>query len=484
MNPETKQRRKVGEKRPKGGFNLKLSTKEKLGTIAIEKAVDYLRKDPQKRLPELLSMVEKLDRKKLYARTYQNLRNAFEDEDNNWTKLIYNIIENIDPQIVKKFLVNVVLYSGMFGYELQKESRLKYQCNIPWAVLMDPTSACNLHCTGCWAAEYGHQNNLSLETMDRIITEGKELGTYIYIFSGGEPLVKKEQILDLCRMHPDCVFLAFTNGTLVDDAFAEQMREVGNFTLAFSIEGFEEETDMRRGKGTYQKVLQAMDILREHHVPFGFSTCYHKYNTEKVGSDAYIDFMIEKGCLFGWYFTYMPVGTDAVPDLLATDEQRAYMYRRMADFREQKPIFALDFWNDGEYVGGCIAGGRSYLHINAAGDVEPCAFIHYANVNINECSLLEALQSPLFMAYYENQPFNENHLRPCPLLDNTGALARMVHASGAHSTDMLSPEDVEELTEKCRNAAEHWAPVADALWREKHGGEGGCAGCPHAQAGN
>ena len=110
--------------------------------------------------------------------------------------------------------------------------------------------------------------------------------------------------------------------------------------------------------------------------------------------------------------------------------------------------------------------------------------IYYANVNINECSLLEALQSPLFMAYYENQPFNENHLRPCPLLDNTGALARMVHASGAHSTDMLSPEDVEELTEKCRNAAEHWAPVADALWREKHGGEGGCAGCPHAQAGN
>ena len=120
MNPQTKKRRDVQGKRPKGGFNLKLSTKEKLGTIAIEKAVDYLRKDPQKRLPELLSMVEKLDRQKLYARTYQNLRNALAQEDNNWTKLIYNIIENIDPEIIKKFLVNVVLYSGMFGYELKR----------------------------------------------------------------------------------------------------------------------------------------------------------------------------------------------------------------------------------------------------------------------------------------------------------------------------------------------------------------------------
>ena len=98
-----------------------------------------------------------------------------------------------------------------------------------------------------------------------------------------------------------------------------------------------------------------------------------------VGSDAYVDFMIEKGCLFGWYFTYIPVGVDAVPELIATAEQREFMYHQMRKWRQTKPAFLLDFWNDGEYTLGCIAGGRNYFHINAAGECEPCAFIHYAN---------------------------------------------------------------------------------------------------------
>jgi MoaA/NifB/PqqE/SkfB family radical SAM enzyme len=174
--------------------------------------------------------------------------------------------------------------------------------------------------------------------------------------------------------------------------------------------------------------------------------------------------MIARGCRFSWNFTYMPVGKDAVPDFLATPEQRAYMYRRMREIRASKPIFAMDFWNDGEYTRGCIAGGRRYLHINAAGDVEPCAFIHYANVNIHDVSLLEALRSPLFMAYRRRQPFNGNHLRPCPLLDNPQALCAMVKESGARSTDMASPEDVDTLCQKTEKAAENWAEVADGLW--------------------
>ncbi len=199
----------------------------------------------------------------------------------------------------------------------------------------------------------------------------------------------------------------------------KKLGELGNFGLAISVEGFEEATDMRRGgDGTYQKVMDAMDLLKKEGVIFGFSTCYHKYNTDDVATDEYIDFLIEKGCTFGWYFTYMPIGKDAATDLIATPEQREFMYHRVRELRREKPIFVLDFWNDGEYVHGCIAGGRRYLHINASGDVEPCAFVHYSNLNIKDVSLVEALQSPLFMQYKENQPFNENHLRPCPVLDN------------------------------------------------------------------
>lgn len=128
----------------------------------------------------------------------------------------------------------------------------------------------------------------------------------------------------------------------------------------------------------------------------------------------------------------------------------------------------MDFWNDGEYVDGCIAGGRRYLHINANGDIEPCAFIHYSDSNIHEKTLLEAYKSPLFMAYHNNQPFNCNHLRPCPLLDNPGALTNVVEISGAKSTDLESPENVNELSAKCKEAAENWKPTADRLWEESH----------------
>ncbi|MGN0617396.1 MAG: SPASM domain-containing protein [Ruminiclostridium sp.] len=126
----------------------------------------------------------------------------------------------------------------------------------------------------------------------------------------------------------------------------------------------------------------------------------------------------------------------------------------------------MDFWNDGEYAEGCVAGGRRYLHINANGDCEPCAFIHYSDSNIREKTLLEALQSPLFMAYHDGQPWNANHLRPCPLLDNPEKLVDAVEKSGAHSTDLQNPEDVYSLTGKCETVSEKWSVVANKLWAE------------------
>ena len=168
------------------------------------------------------------------------------------------------------------------------------------------------------------------------------------------------------------------------------MLRVKNFVPAISIEGFEEATDSRRGGGTYRKIIRAMNILKERKLPFGISCCYTSANAEVIGSEAYFDQMIEMGAKFAWFFTYMPVGKAAVPELMVTAEQREMMYHKIREYRQTKPLFTIDFWNDGEYVGGCIAGGRSYCHINANGDVEPCAFIHYSDSNIREKSLLEA----------------------------------------------------------------------------------------------
>jgi MoaA/NifB/PqqE/SkfB family radical SAM enzyme len=248
------------------------------------------------------------------------------------------------------------------------------------------------------------------------------------------------------------------------------MQRVGNLSLSISLEGFEEVNDGRRGDGVFKKVMHAMDLLKESGQIFGTSICYTRNNVETVTSDEFLDMIIEKGCRFAWYFHYMPVGNDASLDLIPTIEQRKYMYTRIREIRSSeggKQILPMDFQNDGEAVGGCIAGGRNYFHINANGDAEPCVFIHYSGANIRENSLLDVLKQPLFMAYHENQPFNNNHLRPCPMLENPEFIEKMVKESGAKSTDVQSYEPVEHLCSKCKDYAKSWKVSADELWNSK-----------------
>ena len=434
--------------------------------LAVKHALKMLREPPEKSIPQLIDWAKKFDKDGVLSSQIGGVEAVLDDP--NWSRYIKSLWTDIDEGVRMKIFENFIVNSALIGMPRQQKVKDEHGCSVPWAILMDPTSACNLHCTGCWAAEYGNRLNLTYEEMDDIVNQANAMGTYMFLFTGGEPLVRKKDIIRLCEEHNDCVFSAFTNGTLIDEEFAGEMLRVKNFVPAISVEGFEEATDDRRGKGTYAAVVRAMEILKRHKLPFGISCCYTSRNADVIGSEEYFDQMVDWGAKFAWFFTYMPVGKNAVPELMVSADQRAFMYRRIREFRHTKPIFTMDFWNDGEFVGGCIAGALSYLHINAAGDIEPCAFIHYADSNIREKTLLEAYKSPLFMAYHKNQPFNCNHLRPCPLLDNPDALKRMVHESGARSTDVEAPEDVDVLTDKCREKAEKWAVKAGELWQESH----------------
>ena len=436
-----------------------------LKKFGLEKAFKYLYKDPDENLKKMLRWAEKFSGK-TYKSQIDMIRDAVENPENAFHPYIEHLLERADPEVVKTIAVNFFINENMIGYPKQQELKKKYNCNIPWAILLDPTSACNLHCIGCWAAEYGNKLNLTFEEMDSIITQGKDMGCYVYLFTGGEPLVRKDDIIRLCEKHNDCVFSTFTNGTLIDEKFADEMLRVKNFMPAISLEGMEEATDSRRGKGTFAKVIKAMDLLRERKLLYGVSSCYTSANYDSITSEEYYDMLIDKGAYFIWYFHYLPVGNDAAPELLPTPEQRELVYRRIREYRRKKPLFAIDFQNDGEFVGGCIAGGRRYFHINANGDMDPCAFIHYSDSNIREKTLLEGMRSPLFQAYHDGQPFNENMFQPCPMLENPKALREMVEKSGAHSTDLQSPETADHLCAKCDAYAACWKPKADELWEE------------------
>ena len=436
------------------------ATMKKFG---LEAAFKYLQRDPEKNLLKLMDWADRFAGDEFVSQR-KMIRDAMTEPEHPYYGYIRHIIHDLDTNVMETMAVNFFINAALTGWPIQEKNREKYGCNIPWTILLDPTSACNLHCTGCWAAEYGNKLNLTYDEIDDIIKQGKELGVYLYIYTGGEPLVRKDDIIRLCERHSDCVFLCFTNATLIDEAFADEMLRVGNFVPAISLEGFEEATDGRRGEGVYKKVVRALELLRRKKLLFGISACYTSANFESITSEEFFDSLIEMGAYFIWYFHYMPVGNDASPELMPTPEQRIQTYRRIRKYRAEKPLFAMDFQNDAEYVGGCIAGGRRYFHINANGDIDPCVFVHYSDSNIREKTILEALQSPMMMAYHDGQPFNENMLQPCPMLENPGKLRGMVAEAKAVSTDLQSPETVEHLCAKCDRYAREWEPAAKELW--------------------
>ncbi len=443
------------------------AAEKKAFELVIDSILKNLGKDTSKNMVQLINMAEKILGDTWSPSAYDMLRNAFSDPEGKWVKFGARLLNEVDHDVFKKAFMTLGYEAGFRGYRTSQEMAKKYDCNIPWIILMDPTSACNMHCTGCWAAEYGNKYNLSYEDLDSIIEQGKELGIHAYLMTGGEPLVRKKDIIRLCEKHQDCAFHAFTNGTLIDEEFCEDMLRVGNFIPSISIEGFEEQNDGRRGNGHFEKVMHAMDLLKAHKLLFGTSICYTSKNYKTVTSDEFLDLLISKGVRYTWYFHYMPVGNDASTELLLNPEQREYMYHRVREIRDWtggKEIFAIDFQNDGEFVHGCVAGGRCYCHINPIGDVEPCVFIHYSSANIHEKSLIECLQQPLFRAYRDGQPFNDNELRPCPMLENPEKLQEMIHKTGAVSTDLQSPETCEHLCGKCVEYAKEWTPVANKLW--------------------
>lgn len=447
-------------------MTIKEKAQRTAAAAVLDQTIKYIKKDPAKNLVKLVDKVQDFAGKIFPEKNFDKFREGAADPENVYTKLALRAINDLDYNVFK----NMTLALGLgvaAGTKTVRKNREKHKCNIPFITLIDPTSACNKKCKGCWSAEYGHTLRLSYEEMESIVEQGRELGTHLYMFTGGEPLICKKEILKLCEKFPQCAFLAYTNATLVDQAFCDEMKRVGNLALAVSLEGDEASNDFRRGEGSYQTTVEAMELLKKNGCMFGISVCYTKQNIYTVTSDEFLDKMIDMGVMFALYFNYMPVGKASPADYIPDAEQRKYMYKRVRELRNAKKgksLFIMDFQGDGEYVGGCIAGGRNYFHINSAGDIEPCVFIHFSDSNIRTHTLLEALKNPLFMSFYKNQPFNDNHMRPCPMLENPDYLCRMVAETGAKSTDLVEKETAEELCSKCRSFAEEWAPVAKEVW--------------------
>ena len=380
---------------------------------AINKMVGFLPNLSDQRIIKITEMIEKMAPEKS-KRLLQEARKLF-DEFPTALPLTKRSVAVINPNCRKKVLENLIIKGIINNNDFRIKNDKEGHAPL-FTLVISPTMRCNLRCKGCYAVNYQKQQDLPVEIFDRIVREGKEMGVAMFTILGGEPFVYQD-IFKIFEKHTDTYFHVYTNGTLINDEICKKLAKLGNVGVTFSIEGFKEETDWRRGPGVYEKVMAGMDLMKKYGIPHGYSVCVTRKNIEKITSDEFVDLMIEKESVLGWYFLYMPVAGDKNLDLMPTPQQRLYLKQRMDSLRARKPILFVDFWNDAPLVGGCIAG-KLYAHVNNNGDVEPCIFTHFSQANIKEMSLRDALDQPFYKELRKIQPYNKNLYMPCMLIDN------------------------------------------------------------------
>ena len=424
--------------------------------------MNFLQKQFRKSAPDIIGTMlgSSYLRKKAadYAREY--MFKAIVEDDSEYTKnirferytLLSNLVttlekafsnKNISASVRKKALntfIGRVFIENDNDQEALQNFIKEFGQEPPGFVTISPGKKCNLKCIGCYASSSGaNAEKLDFATVDRIVKEKTKLwNSHFTVISGGEPLLWKsdgKDLLDLAKENPDNYFMFYTNGTLIDKKMAAKLAEVGNLTPAISVEGFAEETDERRGKGVFKKILEAMANLREVGMPFGISVTATKYNAEKIVSDEFVDFFFgEQGAIYGWIFQYMPIGRSQSLDLMVTPEQRKWMFEQEKHIIHDKGIFLPDFWNGGVYSSGCLAAGRAggYIYIEWNGNITPCVFYPYSKSNIKDIyanggTINDALKSDLMVGirkwqkdygYGKSGKDVKNLIAPCGIRDH------------------------------------------------------------------
>ncbi len=402
----------------------------------------------------------------------------------------------VSPEIIKK-IVNVFVQNNLIRddqtYTVAVERfKEKYGELPPTFIVLSPTQKCNLRCIGCYAASgIDTPATIPYPIVDKIANDVYNLfGSRFITISGGEPFLYKSDgktLLDIYQKYGDMFFLVYTNGTVINDDVAKKLAELANVTPAVSVEGFDKETDERRGAGTFKKILRALECLRKVGVPFGISVTATSKNVDLLMEDKFYDFYFEEqGACYIWQFQMMPIGRGKDElDLMVRPERRLLLYRKWEKLLVEKKYCIADFWNSGVLARGCIAYGRSggYAYVDWHGNVTPCAFIPYYVDNVydlykNGKTLADALFSDFMKngrKWQREYGLNNckkpsNWLMPCSIRDHYEIFKKSVLPKDAKPEDQKAKEAIEseEYFEVLRSYDEQLQGLTEKIWEDEY----------------
>lgn len=305
--------------------------------------------------------------------------------------------------------------------------------HIPAYMIASITHACNLFCAGCYSRANGtcserpRADLLSAAQWENVFEQAASLGVSFILLAGGEPMLRRD-VLEKAAEVRNIIFPVFTNGTLINAQYAEFLNTRRNLVPILSIEGGRKHTDERRGDGTYVKLLNAMSLLKKRGILFGASVTVTRENIAEVTSEEFLSLLRERGCRIIFYVEYVPV-SQQTRDLAPTDAERAQLDEAIMALRKScSSLFFISFPGDEKYLGGCLAAGRGFFHINPYGGAEPCPFSPYSDRSVLTHSLLETLQSPLFERLRQEGAVGGEHIGGCALFEQEELVKRCLQA--------------------------------------------------------
>jgi len=365
---------------------------------------------------------------------------------------------------LEKLVTNLIMGTAVRRKASSRSFADRHGYAGPVTIVVNPTMRCNIRCVGCYSYHYQKSQDMEYATLAKVLREARDLGVRFITVSGGEPYLYPH-LFRMAEEFSDLMFMTYTNSTLLDDETVGRIVQAGNLMPAISVEGFEEQTDARRGKGMHRKVLDAMDRLRTAGAFYGFSATPTSRNADLLATDAFVDSFVERGALFAWYFNYLPLGRNPDVSLMPRPEQRDRIRQATCRWQKTRPIFIGDFWNHGASVGGCLSASR-YCYVTVEGRVQPCTFVPFYTHRVQESTLEEIFDSPFFRAIRDRQPYHSNLLRPCKVIDHPEDLRELVAACGAKPSydgaeQIVTCEEVKGFLDRYSEA---YGALADRAW--------------------
>lgn len=369
------------------------------------------------------------------------------EEDHPGIQAARRAIRKTNPQVRAALLNNFVLDGILLGYRKRLEFYNKHEVAPPGTLMISPTLRCNLRCFGCYAGTHENKNELTREEVETLIVEARKAGTNLITILGGEPFTVP-WLLDVIEKFPSTGFQIFTNGLLIDDEKRARLAKLGNAIISIGIDGMEQETDARKGKGAFQGALKSMRKLSEAGVLVGYSTMVSRRNFDEIYSDEFLDTMIENGAAYGWVAVAIPQGKACKEtQLIPTPEQKAQIRDRVREVRGRKPIILIDFYSDAKVTEGCGAG-RINVHVNANGDVEPCVLFPFSVDNIRKKPFIDILKAEFFKGLRRVHKRYPGEMQTCMMVFKPKDVLEVIEECGAKETSQGTLEQLHAMAKE------------------------------------